>query len=142
MITLLYRFCFDLHDNKRHFMLLTASSMLAPASEYEGLFTSSQHDKANDIKLLYGAMFADRLNSVKRQYTHWGWVDLSCIYGDLSPMVAKLSDFDVVTYPDVVCHLVEFTFFIAMASLLRHVPHVSLSTVVNRITRRCICQAC
>ena len=41
-------------------------------------------------------MFAAELDA----YTHWGWVDLNCFYGDLSPMLVKAHDFDVVTFPD------------------------------------------
>ena len=41
-------------------------------------------------------MFADLL----RGYTHWGWIDLDVILGDLSPMLEDLKHYDVVTYPD------------------------------------------
>ena len=56
--------------------------------------------KVADLKPLYGAMFADQIE----RYTHWGWVDLDMVFGDFAPMRAALENFDVVSYPDGVCH--------------------------------------
>ena len=52
------------------------------------------------LRVLYGAMFKDLLD----EYTHWGWIDMGVLVGDLSPLVAAAQKFDVVTYPDPVCH--------------------------------------
>ena len=48
---------------------------------------------------MLGAIFADAL----QPYSHWGWSDLSCLYGDMSTVIGRLGDYDVVTYPDAVC---------------------------------------
>ena len=44
-------------------------------------------------------MFRDHL----LHYTHWGWIDIDSIFGDLSPMMEHLRHYDLVTYPDGVC---------------------------------------
>ena len=44
-------------------------------------------------------MFRDYLTAS----THWGWTDLDCFFGDMSPLLKALDDYDVVTYPDGVC---------------------------------------
>ena len=41
-------------------------------------------------------MFAELLVD----YTHWGFIDLDIVPGDLSPMLEDLKHYDVVTYPD------------------------------------------
>ena len=58
-------------------------------------------EKANDFKPLFGAMFASELS----EYTHWGWMDLQCVYGDLQSLVRMCSKYDIVTYPDSVCEV-------------------------------------
>ena len=77
--------------------LLVSMLWIAEASLFEHVFRDEE--KSSDLRLLYGGMFADTLVD----YTHWGWVDVNCIYGDLSDMVSKLGEFDVVTYPNDVC---------------------------------------
>ena len=64
------------------------------------IFTSSR--KSADIKPFTGGIFSDLLS----EYTHWGWIDIDVIYGDLSPVAAAVKKYDVVTYPDtrVSCH--------------------------------------
>ena len=53
--------------------------------------------KMNDLKPTFGGLFARELAG----YSHWGWVDLDCMMGDLRPSLADyLPDFDVITYPD------------------------------------------
>eukprot|EP00042_Codosiga_hollandica_P057060 m.837579 g.837579 ORF g.837579 m.837579 type:complete len:1010 (+) comp59489_c0_seq1:48-3077(+) len=52
--------------------------------------------KGNDLKALYGAIFRERLS----KYSHWGWMDLDCLFGDLTPMTEHARHYDVVTYPD------------------------------------------
>ena len=49
-----------------------------------------------DLKPLYGAMFHDIIES----YTHWGWVDVDSIFGDFTPLIDALEDYDIVTFPD------------------------------------------
>ncbi len=62
----------------------------------EDLYTAEKFD---DLKPLFGAMFAEFIES----HTHWGWIELSSFYGDMSPLLKDLEQFDVVTYPDGVC---------------------------------------
>ena len=57
--------------------------------------------KVADLKPLYGAMFED----VIANYTHWGWLDIDSIFGDFTPLIDALEDYDIVTYPDGVCQL-------------------------------------
>ena len=64
-----------------------------PAGLHE-LFSSGT--KASDLKPFCGAMFRDLL----LRYTHWGWVDIDVIFGDLSPLIEALRHYDVVTFPD------------------------------------------
>ena len=52
--------------------------------------------KVNDLKPMYGAMFHDLLVN----YTHWGWMDIDTVMGDLSPLMQQLRQYDVVSYPD------------------------------------------
>ena len=47
-------------------------------------------------QVLYGAMFENELAA----YTHWGWIDIDCFFGDLSDMISHLHHYDIVTYPD------------------------------------------
>jgi hypothetical protein len=55
--------------------------------------------KINDLKATFGGLFEPEL--AKGAYTHWGWVDLDCMMGDLkSSLQLYLPDFDVITYPD------------------------------------------
>ena len=44
-------------------------------------------------------MFRDHL----LHYTHWGWIDLDVLMGDMAPLVEALKHFDVVSFPDGVC---------------------------------------
>ena len=63
--------------------------------------------KLADLKLLYGGMFSDYL----AQYTHWGWIDIDCVFGDMTPLMRALKHYDVTTFPDGVCSvLVNFNF--------------------------------
>ena len=48
---------------------------------FAGVYTGS---KGNDLKPLFGAMFSDYIHSSTNAYTHWGWVDLDCVLGDMS----------------------------------------------------------
>jgi hypothetical protein len=41
-------------------------------------------------------MFADYLH----EYTHWGWVDLDTVTGDMSKMIEDLKNYHIVTYTD------------------------------------------
>lgn len=50
--------------------------------------------KLNDVKPFTGAMFADVLAA----YTHWGWIDIDVIYGDLGPAAEAARMYDVVTF--------------------------------------------
>ena len=52
--------------------------------------------KLPDMKPMYGAMFHDLLTS----YTHWGWMDIDMVMGDLSPLIKQLRHYDVDTFPD------------------------------------------
>jgi len=53
--------------------------------------------KFNDIKPLYGTMFEDVLEGA----THWGWIDLDMLLGDLrSALLPYLPQYDVITFPD------------------------------------------
>ena len=55
--------------------------------------------KVNDLKGVYGALFAAELDV--GGFTHWGWVDTDCMLGDLRPALRQyLPDYDVVTFPD------------------------------------------
>ncbi len=54
-----------------------------------------------DLKLLYGALFAEIL----KPYTHWGWTTLDGFFGDMTPLLRDLEQYDVVTYPNGVCCL-------------------------------------
>ena len=92
--------------------------MLADGS---GLYDLYHGAKNPDLKPLYGAMFRDHL----LHYTHWGliiyfnsndrlsyqfatiltgWIDIDSFFGDFTPLLQALKQFDVVTYPDGVCH--------------------------------------
>lgn len=53
-------------------------------------------DKGADLKPLYGALFEEML----KPYTHWGFIDIDSLFGDLSPMLKDLENYDVVSYPD------------------------------------------
>ena len=50
----------------------------------------------NDVKPLYGAMLQD----VLAPYSHWGWIDIDCLFGDMRPLLNALRHYDVVAYPD------------------------------------------
>jgi hypothetical protein len=63
---------------------------------FDALYDSS---KSFNIKAPLGGMFADYLND----YTHWGWVDLDTVMGDMSKMIEDLKNYHVVTYMDGVC---------------------------------------
>ena len=52
--------------------------------------------KMNDVKPLLGALLEEEL----REYSHWGWMDLDVILGDLQPLPALLRSYHVVTFPD------------------------------------------
>ena len=52
--------------------------------------------KVPELKPLYGVMFQDLLV----HYTHWGWMDIDVILGDLTPLVHALARHDVATFPD------------------------------------------
>jgi hypothetical protein len=54
-----------------------------------------------NIKAPLGGMFADYLH----EYTHWGWVDLDIVMGDMSTMIEDLKNYHIVTYMDGVCLL-------------------------------------
>jgi hypothetical protein len=56
------------------------------------------HSKTKKFNLRppLGAMFADYL----QEYTHWGWVDLDMLMGDLSKLIEDLDHYDLVTYAD------------------------------------------
>ena len=56
----------------------------------------SDNYKVPDFKPMYGAMFHDLLSD----YTHWGWMDIDTVMGDLSPLIAHLRHYDVVSFPD------------------------------------------
>ena len=32
-------------------------------------------------------------------YTHWGWIDIDCLFGNLDPLLQHLRQYDVVAYP-------------------------------------------
>ena len=51
--------------------------------------------KMPDLKPYTGGMFPDLLSG----YTHWGWIDIDVIFGDLSPVVDAVKKYDVVTFP-------------------------------------------
>ncbi len=55
--------------------------------------------KIEDLKPLFGSMFSEYIES----YTHWGWIELDNLYGDMRPLLRDLELYDVVTYPDGVC---------------------------------------
>ena len=57
--------------------------------------------KVPDLKPLFGGMFADMLVN----HTHWGWIDIDIIFGDMSPLVTALRQYHVVSYPDGVRYL-------------------------------------
>ena len=48
------------------------------------------------MKPLLGALLEEEL----REYSHWGWMDLDVIVGDLHPLPALLRRYHVVTFPD------------------------------------------
>jgi hypothetical protein len=50
----------------------------------------------NRLKPLFGGMFADYL----QDYSHWGWIDLDTVVGDMSKMIDDLKSHHVVTYMD------------------------------------------
>jgi hypothetical protein len=55
--------------------------------------------KMNDLKATFGGLFAPELAA--GAYSHWGWVDLDCMLGDMRPSLSHyLPKFDVITYPD------------------------------------------
>jgi hypothetical protein len=56
-------------------------------------------DSLNGLKPRYGAMFADYLH----EYTHWGWVDIDTVVGDMGKMIEDLKNYHIVTYTDEVC---------------------------------------
>ena len=74
----------------RHYCIIC---LVADGPGLEHVYTGV---KMNDLKPLYGAMLAD----VLAPYTHWGWIDIDCLFGDLSPLLVALRDYDVVAYPD------------------------------------------
>ena len=55
--------------------------------------------KVPELKPLYGSMFQDLL----MHYTHWGWLDIDVILGDLAPLLHAIKHHDVATFPDGVC---------------------------------------
>eukprot|EP00929_Paragymnodinium_shiwhaense_P033671 TRINITY_DN18450_c0_g1_i10.p1 TRINITY_DN18450_c0_g1~~TRINITY_DN18450_c0_g1_i10.p1 ORF type:complete len:898 (+),score=161.13 TRINITY_DN18450_c0_g1_i10:232-2925(+) len=59
---------------------------------------SDNGPKGNDLKAVYGALFAQELVN----YTHWGWTDLDIFWGDLRPFLPEdvLTEYDVFTAPD------------------------------------------
>ena len=54
--------------------------------------------KGNDLKPFFGSLFQAEL----AKYSHWGWSDLDCIFGDMKSALTDdvLSQFDVITFPD------------------------------------------
>jgi hypothetical protein len=60
-------------------------------------------ENLNYLKPLLGGMFADYL----RECTHWGWVDIDTVVGDMSKLIDDLRQYHVVTYMDGVCRSSE-----------------------------------
>jgi hypothetical protein len=69
------------------------------ASHLEGLITAdgAVGSKVNDFKPLFGALFKEELKT----YSHWGWMDMDIVLGDLDGAITRyLGEYDVVTFPD------------------------------------------
>ena len=45
---------------------------------------------------MYGAMFADLLS----EYSHWGWIETECFFGNMATLRTALKSSDVVTFAD------------------------------------------
>ena len=63
-----------------------------------GLNDAREGGKKADMQPMYGAMFEDYI----KDFTHWGWFTFDSFFGDLSPLISDLNDYDVVTYPNAV----------------------------------------
>jgi hypothetical protein len=48
------------------------------------------------LKPILGGMFWDYL----QDYTHWGWIDVDSIMGDMSKLMEDLRHYDIVSYMD------------------------------------------
>ena len=57
---------------------------------------SRNMQKVPDLKPLFGGMFADMLVN----HTHWGWIDIDIIFGDMTPLVSALRKHHVAAFPD------------------------------------------
>jgi hypothetical protein len=71
-----------------------------------------------NIKAPLGGMFADYLH----EYTHWGWVDLDTVMGDMSKMIDDLKQYHIAIYTEGVC-LLFFTICMSHPSLQLFRPY-------------------